>query len=400
MASGIFRRRFIPPRRQRRLAVATFTRRVSTLPLARRRAPEIYRRRPLRTWGPRRIIAGLPNADAKIAPPFAARPPPHSVYRRPYPPPPSQRRRLALATLTVAAAAPTTSLPLPRRIIPEAVYRRLRPHVTPRRVALATLTLPAAAPTTSLPIPRRRPPQTVYRRKRPLRPRPRAVATLTKRVVSMPLPRRVAPAWLWRKPRPLIFLRGRRALVGLPDADAVITTSLPLPRRALPYTVWRRAPPIIFLLGRRGLVGLPNADAVAPPPSAGKGRRPRRLSIAPRPPLPPPPILLPSVVTPPVGVIRMRGLTPMVVSGPVETVLTFACLSLRGHAPFDLVAGMHIGLAAAPEGSRCGFPLRIDAPTQTLRPMSGLSRSELTTIIQDEMESIALLGFSDRAPLE
>ena len=159
------------------------------------------------------------------------------------------------------------------------VYRR--PFWLRRRLhAVATLTTAAPAVTTSLPLARRRIAESVYRRPSVTILRRRGIVGLPNAdpLVSLPLVRRRPPYSIYLRPPPPI-VRLRRMVIGLPNANPIV--SLPMVRRRPPYSVYLLPPPPIVRL-RRMVIGLPNADAAVPAPAAPatKGRRPIRLEIA------------------------------------------------------------------------------------------------------------------------
>ena len=236
----------------------------------------------------------------------------------------------------------------------------------------------------------------VYRRLFRVRPRPHAVATLTSAApavtTSLPLARRRIAESVYRRPS-VTILRRRRMVIGLPNADPLV--SLPLARRRPPYSVYLRPPPPI-LRRRRMVIGLPNADAAVPAPSAPatKGRRPIRLEIAaskvdllklPRPPVK----LPPSIVVPAIAEMHFEALTPMVLAGPVELLLKLASINIILARPAVEPGAVTLALPVVPLTRPLAYLL--DA-------WSRMDRAEILAIVQGVVEDVASLCFSDRPP--
>lgn len=273
------------------------------------------------------------------------------------------------------------------------VYRRLF-RVRPRPHAVATLTSAAPAVTTSLPLARRRIAESVYRRPSVTILRRRSIVGLPNAdpLVSLPLVRRRPPYSVYLRPPPPI-VRLRRMVIGLPNANPIV--SLPMVRRRPPYSVYLLPPPPIVRL-RRMVIGLPNADAAVPAPAAPatKGRRPIRLEIAaskvdllklPRPPVK----LPPSIVVPAIAEMRFEALTPMVLAGPVELLLKLASINIILARPAVEPGAVTLALPVVP----LTRPL-----TYLLDAWSRMDRAEILAIVQGVVEDVALLGFSDRPP--
>ena len=236
------------------------------------------------------------------------------------------------------------------------VYRR--PFLVRRRLhAVATFTVAAAAATTSLPLARRRVPDSVYR-------------------------------------RPPVTIIRRRGIAGLPNANPVV--SLPMVRRRPPYSVYLQPPPPIVRL-RRMVIGLPNADAPPPPAPAApttKGRRPIQLEIAASSidllKLSPPPVKLPpSIVVPPIAEMHFEAVTPLVVAGPVELILKITSINIILARPVVEPGSVELMLPVVP----------LTRPiSRLLDTWSRMDRAEIIAIVQETMEDVVLLGFTDKEP--
>ena len=112
MSYGVYRRPFRLRRRPH--AVATLTTAApavtTSLPLARRRIAESVYRRVRVISIRRRGIAGLPNANPIVSLPMVRRRPPYSVYLRP-PPPIIRLRRMVIGLPNADAAVPAPAAP-------------------------------------------------------------------------------------------------------------------------------------------------------------------------------------------------------------------------------------------------------------------------------------------------